>query len=90
MAQYGKTGIFLIHTGPVVLDADIFRSPLINRDIHMGGTGIKGVFYQFLDNGHWLFNNFTSSNLVGCILVQELDFCFHESFPPSRLASSAS
>ena len=64
MTDDAFTGIFRAHAAAVVSDPHIGLAAIGDFHFNGMGTGINGIFYQFLDARRRPFNDFAGSNLI--------------------------
>ena len=64
--------IRMIHTDAVVFYADPGKTALLHRNDDSCGSGIHGIFHQFLHHTSWSFNDFTCRYHIGGLCIKFL------------------
>ena len=64
MPREGGLGLVGRNAGAVVLDSDGSVAALLDGDEDLRGTGVDGVFDQFLDDGRGSFDDLAGGDLL--------------------------
>ncbi len=60
-----KSGIAIAHAAAIVNHLDKCTSSIFDHKVYLSGTGVHGIFQQFLDGSSRAINHLTSRYLVG-------------------------
>ena len=73
MALEAEHRISGTHPAAVVDDLDQCPARIGHNDRHLPGTGVHGVFHQFLDDGRRTLHNFSGGDHVGDLRREDLE-----------------
>jgi hypothetical protein len=70
---YRKHNIHWTHPDAIVAYDNQTTAAILDMDIDACCTGIHGILNQFFDDAAWTFDDFSSRNLVACVVIEEAD-----------------
>ncbi len=80
MALEGKQGVIAHHAAAVVGDLNELLAATFDLDADARGSGVKGIFQEFLDHGGGALHDFASGDLVGNVFGEDVDFTHSTAF----------
>ena len=88
MADKGLVDVLGLDAGAVIHDLQLLDAAAADGKRDLGGTGVNGVFQQFLGHRSRAFHHLAGGDKFRCVLVQHADLC--HGGPPGCKASMGS
>ncbi len=73
MTLEGEQSIVAHHAAAIVDDLNEFLPASLNLDPDAGGTGVQGIFQEFLSYRSWALDHLASGNFVGDVFGEDVD-----------------